>query len=210
MMILMLFLTVASACVFTEFIGYWLHFLLHDEKIPFLSRNHMIHHLVVYAPNKPMRPSREYLGSTYDRASLLGIGLEWLLPVGLLLPLVLLALRRAGLAPWLQAVFIATSVGWGFLMFNYMHDAMHENGFWMSRSRFWRNWFLRARRRHDVHHMDLDESGRMTRNYGICFFVFDRLFNTLTDQHRVFNQAGLSAAHKRYAYIFPNGPPPAF
>ena len=208
-MIFSLTLTVIAACAFTEFIGYWLHVLLHNEKIPFLSRNHMIHHLVVYAPNKPMRPSRAYLTSTYDRAGLLGIGLEWLLPVGILLPLVLLALRFAGLAPSLQAVFIATSLGWGFLMFSYMHDAMHENGFWMADSPFWKNWFLRARLFHDIHHMELDESGRMTRNYGICFFAFDRLFATLTESHGKFNQAGLIAAHKRYAFIFPNGPPAA-
>ena len=208
-MMLALLLTVAAACVFTEFLGYWLHVLLHNEKIPFLSRNHMIHHLVVYAPNKPQRPSRAYLSSTHGRAGLLGIGLEWLLPVGILLPLVLFALRLARLAPALQAVFIAASLGWGFLMFSYMHDAMHENGFWMASNEFCRNWFLRARLRHDVHHMDLDASGRMTRNYGICFFAFDRLFGTLIERHGKFHQAGLLAAHKRYAFIFPNGPPAA-
>ena len=205
-MILAFLLTVAAACAFTEFLGYWLHVLLHNERIPFLSRNHMIHHLVVYAPNKPQRPSRVYRSSTYGRAGLLGIGLEWLLPVGILLPLVLIALRLARMTPALQAVFIATSLGWGFLMFSYMHDAMHENGFWMAFSPFWRNWFLRARVRHDIHHMELDPSGRMTRNYGICFFAFDRLFGTLTERHVKFSQAGLLAAHKRYAFIFPNGP----
>jgi sterol desaturase/sphingolipid hydroxylase (fatty acid hydroxylase superfamily) len=206
-MIPKLILTVAAACAFAEFVGYWLHVLLHNEKIPYLSRNHMIHHLVIYAPNKPMRPSRAYLAANYDRASILGIGLEWLLPVAVIVPLSLIALRFAGLGPVLQAAFIAASLGWGLLMFSYMHDAMHQKWFWMERSALWRRWFLRARRLHDVHHMDLDASGRMTRNYGICLFYFDRLFGSLTEEHRTFNREGLKAAFRRYAFIFPNGAP---
>ncbi|MFI5360922.1 MAG: sterol desaturase family protein [Elusimicrobiota bacterium] len=208
-MIVSLLPTVAAACVFAEFVGYWLHVLLHNEQIPFLSRNHMVHHLVVYAPNKPMRPSRAYLTSTYGRAGILGIGLEWLIPVAVLIPLELTALRLAGLAPLLEGAFVAASLGWGLLMFSYMHDAMHEKWFWMERSAFWRRWFLRARRRHDIHHMDLDAAGRMTTNYGICFFAFDFLFGTLVEEHRTFNKAGLEASFRRYSYIFPGGAPAA-
>ena len=37
----------------------------------------------------------------------------------------------------------------------------------------------------------------------ICFFLFDRLFGTLSTEHKPFNHDGLRAAMKRYSYIFP-------
>lgn len=198
-----LLLSVAAAGLFTEFVGYWLHMLLHSEKIEFLSRNHMIHHLVVYAPNKPMRQSREYLGSTYGRASVLGIGMEWLAPAALILPGSLFALRALGVAPARQAVFVLVSLAWGFLMFGTMHDSMHRKGFWMENDRWFGRWFLRARKRHDIHHMEIEDSGKQMKNFGICFFLFDRLFGTLSVEHKRFNHAGLKAAIKRYSYVFP-------
>lgn len=195
-------ITILSAWVFTEFVGYWLHMLLHSERVKFLSRNHMIHHLVVYAPNKPMRLSTKYIGSTYSRANLLGIGMEWLLPAGILLPCVLGAFRLIGVQALHQALFVAAALGWGYFMFGYMHDSMHLQGFWMAKSLWLARWFLIARRRHDIHHMEIADGGRQTRNFGICFFFFDRLFGTLSAEHKRFNQNGLEAAMRRYAYIF--------
>ena len=201
-MIAHLAVSLICGCVLSEFVGYWLHILLHSNKIEFLSRNHMIHHLVIYAPNTPQRRSGEYLASTYGRASVLGLGMEWLLPVAIILASLLAAFGVLGVAAADQAVFIAAALAWGCLMFWYMHDAMHLMGFWMESSPFWRRWFLTARRRHDIHHMDLVDDGRMTVNFGICFFFFDRVFGTLADAHARFNQKGLAAAKRRYAYIF--------
>lgn len=195
-------LSLAAACLFTEFVGYWLHILLHSEKVRFLSRNHMIHHLQVYPPNKPMRPSREYLGSTYGRANIIGIGLEWLLPAAGLLPVVIIVLRALGVSAVGQAAFTAASLAWGWLMFGYMHDAMHLRGFWMEDDPRLGRWFLGARRRHDIHHMNLTDSGLMTKNFGICFFWFDRLFGSLADEFGKFNHAGHAAAARRYSFIF--------
>ncbi|MFI5360921.1 MAG: sterol desaturase family protein [Elusimicrobiota bacterium] len=200
-MALSLILTVAAACIFAELVGYWLHVLLHNEKIPFLSRNHMIHHLVVYARNTKVRPLRVGDASE-DPAELLFMGLEWLFPIGAILPLALIVLRIAGLSVVLQAAFVATSLLWGLLMFNYMHDALHEKSFWMERSSFWRNRFRCAQRRHDIHHMDIDAAGRLTRNYGIFFFFFDRLFGTFADRRRSERHDGLKTAFKRYAVLF--------
>jgi sterol desaturase/sphingolipid hydroxylase (fatty acid hydroxylase superfamily) len=193
----------AIAGVFTEFVGYWLHVLLHSERIEFLSRNHMIHHLVAYPPNRAQRPSAEYRGSTDDRAALLGIGLEWLVPSTLLLSVLLAAFRALSLRAADQAVFIGTSLAWGWFMFGYMHDAMHVKGFWMERSRMLGDWLADSRRRHDIHHMDLAPDGRMDKNYGICIFIFDRLFGSFADKHVRFDKAALEAARKRYAFIFP-------
>jgi sterol desaturase/sphingolipid hydroxylase (fatty acid hydroxylase superfamily) len=198
------FLSVAAVSgVFTELVGYWLHVLLHSEKIPFLSRNHMIHHLVVYPPNRAQRPSGEYRGSTDDRAALLGIGLEWLVPSGLILSGLLVLFRCFSIRLADQAVFIGIALAWGTFMFGYMHDAMHLKGFWMEKSRVLGRWLADSRRRHDIHHMDLAADGRMDKNYGICLFWFDRLFGSFADRHVKFDREALEAARKRYAFIFP-------
>jgi len=194
-------ITFACACAFTELVGYWLHVLLHSHRIRFLSRHHMIHHLIVYAPNKPQRQSAEYLSSTYDRANVLGIGLEWLLPAGVIVAAILLAGRALAVPAPRIALFVATSLAWGWWMFGYMHDAMHLKGFWLEHVPSLAPWFLRARKLHDIHHMDLDDEGFMPYNFGICFFVFDRLFGSLRREHERFNQPGLEASLKRYAYI---------
>ena len=196
-------LSAAAGGFFAEFAGYWLHVLLHSEKVGFLSRSHMIHHLVVYAPNKAMRPSRYYLESVYGRASLLGLGMEWIVPAFVMIAGLLAVFRLLGLRPPAQAAFLSASLAWGFAMFNYMHDAMHLQDFWMARSPLLRSWFLRARTRHDIHHMDLDEQGRMPYNFGICFFFFDRLFGTSRPEHERFNRPGLEAAMARYARLLP-------
>src|SRR5262249_50491847 len=145
-----------AAVIFAELAGYWLHVLLHSESVPYLSRSHMIHHLVIYAPDKPQRQGHEYLLSTYGRAGVLGLGGEWLLPVAAILAVVIPAMTSLGVAAAEQAVFVAVALGWGALMFWYMHDAMHVKDFWMENGPL-RGWFLAARRNHDIHHMDLSD-----------------------------------------------------
>jgi len=199
-------LALAGAWLYTEFAGYWLHMLLHSEKIEFLSRNHMIHHLEVYPPDKPMRPEGAYKGSTYGRAAVLGIGMEWTLPVLLILGAALAALAWAGATPFYLGVFAAASMAWGWVMFAYVHDGMHVKGFGLASLPLLQDWFLNARRLHDIHHMDLVDDGRETVNFGICFFFFDRLFGTYKNRFDRFNRAGFDAALRRYAYALTPAP----
>jgi len=37
-----------------------------------------------------------------------------------------------------------------------------------------KDWFVQARRLHDIHHRSLDDQGRMDRNFGIGFFSCER------------------------------------
>ena len=97
--------------IVAEFLGYWLHRLLHSDTLRVLSRSHMKHHLVLYGPRQSQRPSSHYVDATTDQIALGNIGLEWLMPSGILLggsiaffcllnsPLVSVRLRggRAGL-----------------------------------------------------------------------------------------------------------------
>ena len=50
--------SVICSCLVAELAGYWLHGLLPSDKLPFLSRSHMVHQLLPYGPTQPMRAER--------------------------------------------------------------------------------------------------------------------------------------------------------
>ena len=195
-----------SGVVYAELLGYWLHRLMHSERVSWLSRSHMIHHLRDYSPVRSMRPSASYQKGSEGRGRVGGVGLEWLLPIGGALSITLVGCTLVGVQLWDQVAFSAVSVSWGVLMFSYMHDSMHVRGFWMEKARPLQRWYRLVRRRHDIHHMLLDASGRMHRNYGICFFWFDRLFGTLANKGGRPDAATLQATMKRYEPVI--GPAP--
>jgi sterol desaturase/sphingolipid hydroxylase (fatty acid hydroxylase superfamily) len=199
-------LTVVIAVIFTEAAAYGIHKVLHSQKIDYLSRNHMIHHLVVYGPSMPQRPSGEYTNSVGDRSSIFGIGMEWLLPIGTILGLIVLGFELLGIETYLLLTFAGTALSWGYFLFGYMHSSMHKRDFWMSKNRFLKNWYLNIRKLHDIHHLYVNDSGKMDCNYGICFFWFDRIFGTYHLKLSGINKQGLEQAHVKYNFIF-NQPP---
>ena len=187
--------------LFTEIFGYFLHVLLHSEKVPYLSRSHMIHHLKIYGPQKGLRASGPYLGSANDRFSIAGFGMEWMAPILGVTAILFTVFWLLGVPVWGQLVFSASASFWGYIMFGYMHDAMHVEGFWMERNRVLRPWFLRIRKLHDIHHLEFSNDGRMLKNYGICFFFVDRLMGSLSVRHHPFNRKGFAQAQKLYSFI---------
>ena len=197
---------VLVAILVSELFGYLIHRLLHSYRIGWLSRNHMIHHLQLYGPLDPQRPTGPYKGATDDRISLGNVGLEWLLPGVLLLVGILGLLRLLDIPALYQFVLFGTSLLWSLLMFSYLHDRMHIHGFWMAKNPLLRRWFLGARKRHDIHHWALNDAGYMDRNFGIGFFVFDRLFSTHSEQRQVFNQRGYEKALRRLENVL-DAPP---
>src|SRR5580704_695907 len=123
-----------------EMFGYLLHRLLHSEAIPYLSRNHLLHHLKHYRPLAPMRKTK-YVDATSGRVALGNVGLEWILPSGFLISS-FLATFAAFHADWSHRVlFVAIALGWSMFMFSYLHDRMHLAGFWLERQRWLRKWF---------------------------------------------------------------------
>lgn len=193
-------LTIAACSLLAEFFGYWLHRLLHSDKIPFLSRGHLIHHLLIYSPGQPMR-HHHYRDATRNRPSVGNVGLEWLLPSAILLVTVWLLLFSLHVAALYQTVALATLVAWSVFTFSYLHDRMHLSDFWMAHHPLFRRWFLAARRLHDIHHHAFNNHGRMDTNFGIGFFLFDRLFRTIAPRHRPFNRSGFAEACRRYGLI---------
>lgn len=198
-------LAAASALIggwfFCEFVGYFLHILLHSERIPYLSRSHMIHHLKVYNPKQGLRQGGSYKGSAQDRTSVLGFGLEWVAPIAFIMIVTALGFWLLQIAIVYYFIFTLSAILWGYFLFGYMHDAMHLKEFWMERVPFLRDWFYSIRKLHDIHHLEFSNDGRMLKNYGICFFFFDRLFVSLSPKHKLFNQDGFTASMKRYDKI---------
>lgn len=150
-----------------EILGYFLHMLLHNKKIKWISHNHMWHHEHDYPPFGEMR-NKTYISGARDRANVFGIGLEWFIPGVLLIISLAIVMMLLEIKILTQIVFIASILFWVFLMFNYMHDAMHLENFWMKNNK----WFKKIRRLHDIHHMN------MQKNYGICLFFMDKFFGT--------------------------------
>jgi sterol desaturase/sphingolipid hydroxylase (fatty acid hydroxylase superfamily) len=190
-------LALLISCLLAEFFGYWLHRLLHSDKIPLLSRGHLIHHFLIYGPGQPMRLEK-YHDATDHRFSVGNIGLEWLVPSAIIFAVVWAAMRLIHLSALYQIIALATLVVWPTFMFSYLHDRMHLANFWMERVPILRLWFRAARRMHDIHHHAVDDNGRMEANFGIGFFLFDRVFRTMGPRHRPFNRAGFEAARLRY------------
>lgn len=183
-----------------ELLGYGLHRLLHSGAIAILSRSHMKHHLVLYGPQQDQR-SANYRDSTEGSVGLGNIGVEWLLPSLLLIAATLAIFAFFHVRWFYQLIYLAGTLGWSFVMFSYLHDVMHVEGIWLARSQWLKRWFFSARTLHDIHHHALNNYGLMDKNFGIGFFLFDRIFGTLALQEPVFNQVGFRVAKQRFEYV---------
>jgi len=200
MIVLWILLSILLGFLYTELVGYFVHQLLHSEKVPYLSRSHMIHHLRHYGPKMSMR-SDDYL-KPEGKASIGTIGLEWLVPIaGVALPSIAVPLLL-GIPLLYVVIWLGAAIVWGVMGFSIMHDAMHLRGFWMLRSKIFGRWFRRIRRLHDIHHVNINPQGRMQMNFGMCFFWFDKLFGTYAPRIEHFNEKGYEEAKKKYAYIW--------
>lgn len=189
-----------GSSISAELLGYWLHRLLHSGAIRFLSRNHMTHHLVLYGPLQKQR-SATYHDATDESLSLGNIGLEWLIPAAWVIAAMLAAFYLLHVSVVHQLLCLGIVLCWSFLAFSYLHDIMHVEGPWLERNKFLKRWFLSARRLHDIHHRVLNDQGLMNKNFGIGFFLFDRLFGTMCLQQTPFNHGGYKRAKERFGYV---------
>lgn len=195
-------ITVILAIISGEFLGYWLHVLLHSNKIEFLSKAHMIHHLVVYGPKQEFTSDKYKTSLIDNRPGIAGVGLEWIIPVILIVSGMTLILWALNIPLHLAVIFVMATGIWELIMFNYMHDALHLRHFWMINNKLLSKWFLQTRQKHLIHHLEIDNTGRMNTNYGICFFFFDKLFRTFEGKLNKFNEFGYEKAKTRYSYIY--------
>lgn len=187
------------ALISAEFAGYLLHRLLHSGRIDYLSRSHMVHHMCIYGPKMDML-APVYKLSVRHRPSFLGVGLEWIAPGLILYAVIILSLVFFSV-PWFYILLlVAVSFVYIYVFYNYLHDAMHIDGFWLQKTPL-DAWFLRRRGWHFLHHTELSDSGLMKCNFGITFVILDRVFGTFADRAEHFNEKGFMAAERRYASV---------
>jgi sterol desaturase/sphingolipid hydroxylase (fatty acid hydroxylase superfamily) len=191
----------ATAVLTSELFGYLLHRLLHSGWIRFLSMNHMKHHLLLYGPLQKQRPGSEYLDATTGEIAVGNVGLEWIVPAGVLLVAFGGLFWFFGISLGHQVLFFGIVLAWSFWGFSYLHDRMHIKGFWMERVLILKHWFCWARNLHDIHHRALNDNGLMNKNFGIGFAFFDWLFGTMASVQPPFNHAGLEAAKERFDFV---------
>jgi sterol desaturase/sphingolipid hydroxylase (fatty acid hydroxylase superfamily) len=189
-------LTIAASVLLAELAGYGLHRLMHSGRIPVLSRAHLIHHLLLYGPRRPMR-TPQYKDATVGRASIANVGMEWLVPSALILAFCWSAMWLFNVSLAYRCLAMLTLLAWSAFMFSYLHDRMHLQGFWMERAPLLASWFRNARRFHDIHHRSINENGKMDKNFGIGFYFFDRLFRTFAKRHCPFNWHGYREAVRK-------------
>ena len=190
---------VVGSWLLAEFYGYWLHILLHSDKVRWLSDNHMSHHLRSYPPvGRPIRTDDYIQDVMENQKMVLGLGAEWYLPGAVLIGTSVLLEWLIGLS-WAQ---IGLSVGgmltYSVFMFWYLHDRMHIKGIWLSKSRITRGFFKRQRTYHDIHHYHISDKGLMTKNFGISTPIFDHVFGTYEPKIKKLNRRGIKAAFNRY------------
>ena len=189
-------ITVIASVLLAELVGYGLHRLMHSGRIPVLSRPHLIHHLQLYGPRDPMR-TPQYKDATFDRPSLGNVGMEWIAPSALILACCWSAMWLFGVPLPYRCLALVTLLGWPIFMFSYLHDRMHLQAFWMERTPLLGSWFRGARRLHSIHHRSISEDGKMDKNFGIGFYLCDRIFRTFAERHCPFNWHGYREALRK-------------
>jgi hypothetical protein len=63
-----------------------------------------------------------------------------------------------------RVIYFATTLAWSFLMFSYLHDIMHVEGFWLEKNRWLKRWFTSARKLHDIHEV-INDQGLMDKKF---------------------------------------------
>jgi sterol desaturase/sphingolipid hydroxylase (fatty acid hydroxylase superfamily) len=201
--ILTTILLVFSSLFLAELYGYWVHTLLHSDKIRWLSSRHMEHHLVHYAPGKKQRPTTEYISPmeySGDNKGIyvFGIGLEFVIPS--LLLLVFTAIVQYYVF-YLSLISILVSSGimilYALFMFGYLHDSMHIKGHWLYRVPLLKGHFKNIRKLHDIHHHAILSSGLLRYNMGITSHIFDKVFRTYLPNMKTIPKNSILLGHKK-------------
>jgi len=181
--------TILITIPFAELAGYWLHVILHSNKSKFLSQAHMIHHMQLYGPKMPQL-HKEYLSASTGRFTFFGIGLEWIVTLGTIEMLWIMVGYLLNLPLYIFITFAVTPIAWALLVHNYLHHSMHLSGFWMAKNKYTKKWYLGIREKHVIHHLYVDDEGRMNKNYGIIVFYLDKLFGSYEPTNKKFNKKG--------------------
>lgn len=141
-------------------IGWFIHWMMHQNWSGRLYKSHMTHHLNRYPPKDLL--SEEYRDAGSDSGlfvfvPIITIGLA---PVGILLYFL-------GV-PWTSLLATGTCLSLVGVAHDVIHTAFHIRGSWLERFK----WFRVLRARHFLHHRN------MRKNLGILFYGWDHVLRT--------------------------------
>ncbi len=146
----------------TAFLGYVVHWAMHQRWSGPLRKAHMVHHLVLYPPKDLVSDSYRSAGSSSSVWSFVAA----LIPL-MCVPIILALLSVVSWASAALAFFAMAFVG---IASDVVHDSFHVKDHILSKL-IPRYDVMRAL--HFQHHRN------MKRNFGIFSFICDRLFRTL-------------------------------
>ena len=189
---------VLGSLFIAELYGYFLHVLLHSYIFPSLSIGHMNHHISSYPPGKKMRSNKYIQNIKENDVLVFGLGLEWLVPSFIILVFTIFFEWLIGISFFKIAISVSIILLYTIFLFWFLHETLHIKNHPILKIKIIKKWYLKARKMHDIHHHYVNEEGLMNRNYGIAFFLFDRVFGTYLPKLRgKFNKDGAAIAKKR-------------
>jgi sterol desaturase/sphingolipid hydroxylase (fatty acid hydroxylase superfamily) len=154
-MILAIVVTAILTYLFSEAVGFAIHWVAHRPWSGRMFRHHMVHHAKDYPPNRFM--TDKYL-----------VGLKesfiwYFAPAFVLMNLTAWLLLAWPLALTFSLITIGVSV------FNdLVHDSFHVENHWMTQFR----WHSRTRELHRIHHVNVKK------NLGMYLTIYDRIFGS--------------------------------
>jgi sterol desaturase/sphingolipid hydroxylase (fatty acid hydroxylase superfamily) len=194
--ILLVFFAILLAVLSSEGVGYFLHRLLHNPRMGFLSKNHMTHHLLSYG-SLMQQADYVYHLQINESKSLVSVQLEFTAILLTLSVAIGTFIYFSDYAMFIL-IFIAVFIIWTEVAFVMMHTKMHFSNFWMVKNSITNKWFMRVRNQHVIHHCNIDDSGRLNTNYGICFFLYDKIFGTYEPKNCEVNERNYEITKQLY------------
>lgn len=155
------FITILALSAFcTTALGWMVHWAIHKPWSGWFYRAHMNHHQIQYPPTN-------FFSTSYRSAGADGTTLPFLLVASPLIILLILA-GWYGLLTLGTLLTIALGTAGIGIAHDRIHESLHSTQSWLEKWNLFQMW----RKLHFVHHLN------MSTNYGIFFFLLDKLFGT--------------------------------
>lgn len=143
--------------------GYGVHWAIHQPFMGKFNKSHMTHHEVLYPPGKFL--SDKYLEAGKDNTT------YTFLIAGIPLVLLPFLLWFLGVISLFSVILIIAEIAVVGYLHDYLHAGFHVREHWLHKV----PGFNKLTKLHEVHHND------MSKNFGIYFFVWDKLFKTFKE-----------------------------
>ncbi len=165
-MLVLLWLLVTTIIVYfaTTLFGYVVHWSLHQKWMGRIRKTHLTHHRLYHG--------NDYVSSVYRDAGEDNTVKLFILP-SLVILAVPVVLYIVGIVPlYIMIVALAEMLALGYIL-NYLHDSFHIDNHFLPKNKYIRPLFVKMSQHHFMHH------NKVTKNFGICTDMWDRLFGTL-------------------------------